>query len=340
MNLKELSKKLNLSQTTVSRALNGYPEVSEKTRLRVQAAANQYKYHPSIVAQNLATGKANAIGHILPLSQQEIVNPIFTDFIAGAGEVYSANGYHMVLSVVNDQNEESAYRDMVSKGLVDGVIVHGPRIPDPRIKLLKELNLPFIVHGRSEDDRPDHSWMDVNNVGAFERATNLLIDLGHTRIALLNGIEKMGFAMRRRAGFEAAFATHELTPDPEIMRAADMTERYGYISAAELLETQNPPTAFLVSSTIVAMGIQRYLQERGLQLSKDVSVVTFDDQISYLHVGGDIPMFTSTRSSIREAGKRCAQLLIDLIADPERFPVQELWEAELTLGSSTGPVPR
>ena len=340
MNLKELSRKLGLSQTTVSRALNGYPEVNEKTRQRVQAAAHKYNYRPSTIAQNLATGKANAIGHILPLSQEEIVNPIFTDFIAGAGEVYSANGYHMVLSVVGDQSEEAAYRDMASKRLVDGVIVHGPRLPDPRIKVLKELDLPFVVHGRSEEDNPDHSWMDVNNTSAFRRATDLLIDLGHRRIALLNGIEKMGFAMRRRTGFEEAFRAHGLIPDPAIIRSADMTERYGYIAAAEMLDAPNAPTAFLVSSTIVAMGVQRLLLDRGLQMGKDISVVTYDDQISYLHVGGEVPMFTSTRSSIREAGKRCAQMLIDLISDQAQDPIHELWEAELTLGSSTGPAPR
>ena len=340
MNLKELSEKLGLSQTTVSRALNGYPEVNEKTRQRVQDAAHKYNYRPSTIAQNLATGKANAIGHILPLSQQEIINPIFTDFIAGAGEVYSENGYHMVLSVVSDQNEETAYRDMVTKRLVDGVIVHGPRLPDPRIKVLKELNLPFVVHGRSEEDHPDHSWMDVNNTSAFRRATDLLIDLGHTRIALLNGIEKMGFAMRRRTGFEDALRASGLTPDPSIIRSADMTERYGYITAAEMMDAPDAPTAFLVSSTIVAMGVQRLLLDRGLQMGKDVSVVTYDDQISYLHVGGEVPMFTSTRSSIRDAGTRCAQMLIDLISGQSQSPIHELWEAELTLGSSTGPAPQ
>ena len=88
------------------------------------------------------------------------------------------------------------------------------------------------------------------------------------------------------------------------------------------------------------MGVQRLLLDRGLQMGKDVSVVTFDDQISYLHVGGEVPMFTSTRSSIREAGKRCAEMLIDLIANPDQKPLHELWEVELTLGSSTGPAPQ
>ena len=87
MNLKELSEHLGLSQTTVSRALGGYPEVKEATRQRVEAAAARFNYRPSRSALNLATGRSMAVGHIIPLSENhEIMNPIFADFIAGEGD--------------------------------------------------------------------------------------------------------------------------------------------------------------------------------------------------------------------------------------------------------------
>jgi len=93
MNLKELAESLGLSQTTVSRALNGYPEVRESTRARVLAAARAADYTPNARARRLATGRAMTIGHVLPLSgKQELVNPIFGDFIVGAGEVYAREG--------------------------------------------------------------------------------------------------------------------------------------------------------------------------------------------------------------------------------------------------------
>ena len=112
MNLKELSSLLGLSQTTVSRALNGYPEVGARTRERVLKAAQDHGYHPDSRAKSLATGRAMAIGHVIPLSSgHEMVNPVFSDFIAGAGEVYSRNGYDMLLSVVEDAGEEDAYRN-------------------------------------------------------------------------------------------------------------------------------------------------------------------------------------------------------------------------------------
>ena len=101
MNLKQFSKVLGLSPTTVSRALGGYPEVKEETRRRVRDAAAQYGYRPNRRAASLATGRAMAIGHVIPTAlNHEMVNPIFADFIAGAGEIYARAGYDMLLSVV------------------------------------------------------------------------------------------------------------------------------------------------------------------------------------------------------------------------------------------------
>lgn len=336
MNLKTLSEMLNLSQTTVSRALNGFPEVKEKTRIRVLEAAERYNYHPNTLAKNLATGRAMAIGHVLPMSKQEMVNPIFTDFISGAGEVYAKAGYHMTLTVVNDDNEEAAYREMASKRSVDGVIVHGPRVPDSRIELLQGIGLPFVVHGRAQDTEDEYSWFDMNNRSAFKKATKFLIDFGHQRIALLNGPETMDFAVRRRHGYLDALTQAGLSINVDIMRNDEMTEPYGYTSTMQMMNTPKPPTAFLVSSIIPALGVRRALLDLGLQPGKDVSIITHDDMLSFLKMGGDVPLFTATQSSVREAGKRCAEMLLRQINDPKHKIENHLWEAELMIGSSTG----
>lgn len=342
MNLKKLSEILGLSQTTVSRALNGYPEVSEATRLRVAAVANEHNYSPSTRAKGLATGKALAIGHVIATkSKQEILNPIFGDFIAGAGEVYSRNGYEMILSIVDDTtDEETVYRGLKSRRAVDGVVVHGPRMEDPRIPLLTSIDLPFLVHGRASGSKSDYSWLDVNNKSAFERVTDFLIDLGHTRIALINGLEVMDFAFRRRSGFETAMQTRGLTPDPTMMFSDDMTEDFGYSTTRALLERENGPTAVIASSMISALGARRAIEERGLKMGRDISVVTHDDMLSYLKNGGDVPIFTAVRSSVREAGARVAEMLLSKIANPNQPLKNTLLEAELMVGQSTGPVVR
>lgn len=343
MNLRELAESLGLSQTTVSRALNGYPEVREETRARVLAAADAANYAPNSRARRLATGRAMTIGHVMPLSgQAEMVNPIFADFLAGAGEVYAREGYDLLLSMVPSGQAERAYRQMAANGSVDGLMVQSPRVEDPRIGLLQDLSLPFLVHGRT--GRPEgYSWLDIANVRAFRRATDFLLDLGHRRIGLINGQEEFDFASRRRRGYVEALAARGIAPDPALMRADVMTEQYGYSAAAAMLDTPTPPTAFVVSSIIPAGGVRRAAVERGLRLGREVSVICHDDVLSYFDndatttPGG--PPFTATRSSIRAAGRRCAEILIDLIRNPGRPPVQELWETELSLGQSTGPAP-
>lgn len=343
MNLKDLADKLDLSPTTVSRALNGYPEVSEATRARVEDAARRFSYRPNTQAKRLATGRAMAIGHVIPIStQHEIVNPVFADFIAGAGEVYARSGYDLLLTIVPDHDQDRVYREIRSKKNVDGCIVHGPQLAEPRIGLLRELGLPFVVHGRATQEAGPYSWVDMNNIRAFQRATEFLIDLGHRRIALINGIETMDFAHRRRLGFEQALAARGVQADPGLMASGEMTEAQGYHEAMAMLARAERPTAFLTSSLLSAMGVRRALSDLGLVLGRDVSIVTHDDDLSYLRNGGDEPIFTATRSSVRDAGRRCARLLLRQIelgkaAVPK--PVGELLEAPLIVGASTGPAP-
>lgn len=340
MNLKELSRKLGVSQTTVSRALNGYPEVNEETRARIIAAAERYNYRPNTRAKSLATGRSMAIGHVIPLSaRHEMVNPVFGDFIAGAGEAYAREGYDMVLSVVREEEELQAYHDIASRRSVDGVIVHAPRLNDPRPSLLRKLEIPFLVHGRMPEPAADYAWLDMDNIRAFRRATEFLLDLGHQKIAFINGHESMDFARRRRIGFEEGLRAHGISVEPSLMTSGEMTETFGYQSTKRFLSLNKAPTAILVSSILLALGVQRAISEAGLQMGKDISVVTHDDALSYLQNGGVVPLFTSTRSSVREAGRRCAELLIERVNSPVDHLVQELWEAELILGQSTGRAP-
>lgn len=338
MNLKELARELGLSQTTVSRALNGYPEVAEATRRRVEEAAERLNYRPNTRARSLATGRAMAIGHVIPLStKREIMNPIFADFIAGAGETYYRSGYDMVLSVVSDTDEARVYRELAAKGAVDGLIVHAPRTGDPRIALLKEIGLPFVVHGRASTGDSDYSWVDVNNRRAFRRATEFLLDLGHRRIALVNGQEAMDFAARRRDGYLHGLATRGVAPDDALMFSDEMTESYGHAAARKLLSAADPPSAILCASIIIAVGVRRAIEERGLTLGRDVSLVTYDDDLSYFKNGADVPIFTSLRSSVRDAGRKAAGLLIDAIGNRNGPAAHVLDEAEFVVGRSTGP---
>ncbi|MBT0956685.1 substrate-binding domain-containing protein [Alphaproteobacteria bacterium KMM 3653] len=341
MNLRELSTLLGLSQTTVSRALNGYPEVKEATRLRVTAAADKHGYHPNTRARSLATGRAMTIGHVIPVStKHEMLNPVFADFIAGAGEAYAEAGYDMILSLTPDDQQAGVYRKFAQKKSVDGIILHGPRMGDKRIDMLADLGLPFVVHGRVSDAAKPYAWVDVNNRRAFARAADFLIDLGHQRIALINGLEDMDFALRRREGFETALTARGLTPLPHLMASSEMTEIKGHAAAAAMLGGPNPPTAILTSSLISALGVRRAIEERGLTMGREVSVITHDDVLGYLPNGADVPIYTATKSSVRAAGQTAAKMLLDQINAPQSPLPTKLLEAELTVGQSTGPAPK
>ena len=123
------------------------------------------------------------------------------------------------------------------------------------------------------------------------------------------------------------------------MTSEEMTETFGYQSTKRFLSLNKAPTAILVSSILLAFGVQCAISEADLQMGKDISVVMHDDALSYLQNGGVVPLFTSTQSSVREAGRRCAELLIERVNSPVDHLVQELWEAELILGQSTGRAP-
>lgn len=342
MNLKELSNHLGISPTTVSRALGGYPEVSEKTRLKVQAAATKFHYSANTRAKSLATGRAMMIGHILPgATKDEMVNPIFGDFLSGASGTYTKHGYDLLLSQVASGDEERAYNNLKAKGAIDGLIVQGPSIDEPRIKLLNRLGIPFVLHGRASEVTEPYNWVDVNNTHCFLRATQFLLNLGHKRIALINGLEHMDFAKRRREGYLDALCQAEISSQALYMHCSQMTEDQGYQAAYSMLELPVPPTAFLVSSLISAIGVRRAISDKGLKMGQDISVIIHDDDISYLRNGRDIPIFTATRSSVFEAGQLCAEMLIDVIENPNPNGNTRhiLLESQLLVGQSTGPAP-
>ncbi len=337
MNLKEFSSRIGLSQTTVSRALGGYPEVSAKTRARVAEAAVRLNYMPDKKARALATGRSFTIGHVLSSqNKEELVSPITGDFIGGMTECCADFGYSLTLMIAQPDHEEQTFRKLRAEGAVDGVVLQLPRQDDPRIALMHEIGMPFIMHGRVADADLPYSWLDVNNSRAFQRATSFLLDLGHRRIGIINGDESVNFAVRRRSGYETALTEAGISLTPSFMSSGQMTEENGHEAVRNMLMRKERPTAFVVSSIMQAIGARRAIQEAGLQLGKDISVVAYDDDLSYLSNRQDIPLFTAVRSSVREAGRLVATMLIRQVESSTNPFENELLEAELVVGASTG----
>lgn len=342
MNLKQLSDALQLSQTTVSRALNGYPEVSEDTRIRVMEAARRYGYKPNPSARRLATGKSGAIGYVLPVGRNVELDPHFVEFLSGLGEFALTRNIDLVLSPALEDDEDRAYRRIASHNSVDVVYLSSMRNNDTRIPLLQSLNFPFIAHGRTLMEGVSYSYMDIDNEGAFYDAARLLLQLGHRRIALFNGDENYTFAVHRRRGFMRALESFGVDPSLCSFRSDPMNEENGYRRTFELFAgfpDDKRPTAVLSSSMFTTLGVMRALLRLSLSVPTDVSVICHDDVFPFLKPESFSVPLTTTRSSIRDAGSRVCELLAKLSTGDLAEPFMEVWPVDLIVRASTGPAP-
>ncbi|MBB5753164.1 LacI family DNA-binding transcriptional regulator [Prosthecomicrobium pneumaticum] len=338
MKLKELAAHLGLSQTTVSRALNGYPEVNEETRRRVLDAARRYDYRPNASARRLATGFAGAIGVVLLTDRNLLLDPHYVEFLAGLGERLAQHETDIVMTPVRSADEVTAYRRLAGGTRVDAVVLSSPTLADERIRVLSDLGLPFLLHGRTETDVP-HAWLDIDNEGAFRHATKHLIDLGHRRIGLVNGDPRLTFARDRERGFREALLQAGLGCDERLIGTGALTDEIGFRITARLLSERPRPTALLVSSMMMSLGAFRAIRAAGLELGRDVSMIAHDDVFPFLNPDAMVPTMSTTRSSIRAAGVRCAELLGEVLAGRDPATIRELWPVELIVRASTGPAP-
>jgi len=340
VNLKQLSTMLTLSQTTVSRALNDYPEVSEETRRRVKDAAKRHGYRPNPSARRLATGKTGMIGHIMPAGGAVDIDPHFVEFLSGLGDYALNHDLDLVLSPADADDEEATYRRVVANKQVDAVYISAPRPADGRIALLHRLGLPYLVHGRSEGLEFDYPHIDIDNEGAFRDAGRLLIQLGHTRIGLINGQTTQTFAIFRERGLRSALASAGAQLSPQMVRSLPMTDDSGYRAARSLLDGPDRPTAIVCSSVIMSLGVFRAVRDLGLQVPRDVSVIAHDDVFPWLKPENFSVPLTTTRSSIRAAGMRVAERLAARIAGIETGAQSEIWPVELVVRGSVAAAPR
>jgi LacI family transcriptional regulator len=338
MNLRDLSNILGLSQTTVSRALNGFPEVSEETRTRVRAAAELHGYRPSAAARRLATGQSGTLGVVFPSQRNLLGDLLFTEFLRGCVEQASDQGYDITLAMASgEQTEESVYRRAVRSARVDAMILSSPLLADPRVDLLRSLNMPFIVHGRTTSAIP-YPHLDIDNEGAFFQAGKLLTDLGHRRIALLNFDMHYNFANDRLNGYLHALSQAGLQRDDALISWAPMIESSAVEETDRLLRLPNPPTAFLCCSLAQAQGVRRAVMQRGKVIGRDISLIAHDDRLHEMRAENFDPPLTATQSSIGDAGKRLVSLLIQHLTDADASLANEIWPVDLVVRASTGPL--
>lgn len=339
--LKDISEELGLSVATVSRALNGFPEVSEKTRELVALTAERMNYRPNRAAQKLVSGRSGMVGMLVALQPGMSAESSLVEVIMGLSARLAERDIDLVMQVVLDEDPVAPYRRMISKNTLDGFILNAPQVQDPRIAFLQQAKVPFVVHGRI-DDEPSHAFYDLDNADAAAQAVNLLADLGHRRIAFINGPENAAFANQRTVGFDTALKNRTLSTQQDFLSYGENTRASGYMRALSLLAlpADQRPTALLCASTALAHGVLRAARDRGLGVPEDLSVICHDDVVPVLTSDDTNPPLTVTKAALSLACAPLADKLISLLNGALPTEQQTTERAELIVRQSTGPAPR
>lgn len=340
MSIAALAESLNLSTSTVSRALNGYADVSVKTRLRVEDAARQIGYQPNALAHRLATGRTGAIALVSSVRVGNYLDATFSALLSGAADYLRGEGY-FALSVVLPAGEQEMpeLARFLNGRLVDGILLARTRVEDPRVTLLQQRNIPFVTHGRTHNAVP-HAWVDADNVAAFELATQRLISLGHRRIALINGQPEMTFAALREQGFKAALLSNGIEIDSCPVLHGEVSGARGEAIAGELIAKNQstahplgPITALLCVTDAVALGAMSAIKAAGLTVGRDISVIGYGNTEAGLYAA---PSLTTIDHAVVDNGKHLAELLMRQINGEPATALTRLEPVHLIVRQSDG----
>jgi len=336
VNLRELAKMLELSPTTVSRALAGYPDVSSKTRSRVRETAKKFDYFPNPVAQRLQKGKTETIGIVLSAEQDYFKDTFFLELLTGISVSLRKIGYDLTIAVAPDSRQEiDSLHRMVQGKRVDGVILTMTKTRDDRITYLLDNNFPFVLYGRTEDPR-QHAFLDMDGELAFRESCKYLIDLGHKRIALINRETDYMFPVFCLQGYLNGLESGGLSYDQDLVRdwRYNNAKLSSFQHTLELMKMKNPPTAILFY-TETAAGVLQALQQLNLKVPKDISLICYDD----LEIAKtNNPPLTVMCPQANKAGERLVEMLMEISNGRPVEDLQEIWQVEMIQRQSTSQV--
>ena len=314
--ISDVSAALGLTKSTVSRALNGYPDISAQTRARVRTAAARMGYRPLSHAQAIRTGQARALGLVIQIDDHDAHRPFLADFLAGISFVASGEGWTITVATAHGEAATlDTMRRLVDERKVDGFILPRTLVEDPRIALLRSEEVPFVMFGRTRDSA-GCAWYDIRSEDAMTDAVERLASLGHRRIAFVNGGRRYQYSRLRREGFRRGLARAGIEADPQLVRFDALVPEEGEQAADALLALPRPPTAVVFAVDSAALGLYRAARRRGLVVARHISVIGYDGIPDGSHA--DPPLSTYT-VNIRRAGERLARMLVDRVrgADPE-----------------------
>jgi len=329
--IQDVAARAGLSIKTVSRVLNGEPNVRPPTRERVLAAARELDYQPNVSARRLASKRSFVIGLLYDNPDSDYVMGIQ----AGALAVCRLHDYHLLIhpcsTLAPSLNDEAL--SLHRRSTVDGLILTQPVADfEPLVTALSEADVAFVRISQ----RPGMAkapCISVDDEQAAHRLTDHLILLGHANIGFIMGHPDHGSSHDRLRGFRASLLAHGLAPDRAPVEQGLYTFDSGYACARRLLAVEPRPTAIFAGDDHMAMGVLTAAHERGLTVPVDLSVCGFDDTPMARYVW---PPLTTARQPITEVAQAATECLLNMLKGNELWNARVTLESKLVLRGSTG----
>jgi len=324
--IRDVAVRAGVSHQTVSRVINGVERVSPATRQKVEQAIAELGYRPNALAREMALGRAHTLACLSP----NLTDYTLASIIEGAtSEAYRHGYYLMSASAPEEVTFATLVDELVASRRTEGLIVINPYI-DTRYQHVPA-NVPVVFVGARPRANAISSVM-LDDEGAGRMATQHLLDLGHRRIALLTGPLAEDCSCDRQTGYESALRAAGLTLDPDLILEGDWSASSGYSAIRHWLNSGISFTALFAQNDRMAVGAMHALQEAGLHVPQDVSVIGFDDMplASYF-----APPLTTMRQDMLAIGMEAARLLIQGIEHPAKERSIVRIAAELVVRGST-----
>lgn len=330
--LAEVAAAAGVSTMTVSRALNGQPGVSQKTRDAIVRLASEMGYETNRVAQKLSSGQSRVIGVLT----HQLDNPFVSSLVSGVVRAAAAAGNEVLIySVVDRQQRPASAVLRLLQQFTDGVVALLP-YESGLVDMLSAGRYPVVTIDHPGEHGPLPA-VAADSYGGARLAMRHLAELGHKRVAFVCGAEQLESARQRHRAYDDAVSVFGLARDASLVLPGNYTLEGGRAAAERLLKLRKPPTAVFASNDFTAVGLMAVLQERGLKIPDDISVVGFDDLpiASQLH-----PALTTVRQPIEEMGRAAVNTLLALIAGLPAATAQVTLPTELVVRQSTAAPPR
>lgn len=292
------------------------PRISEKTKEKVREAMNNLRYHPNFIARSLASQSTQAIGLVMPNSTDKVFqNPFFPTVLRGLSEAANERQYalHMTTGKTDDEIYDGVVQ-MVQGGRVDGVVLLYSKVEDKILTYLQQRDFPFVVIGKPFKHVEEITYVDNDNFRATKEVTEYLINLGHEAIAFIGGNLNLVVTVERLLGYEKALRDAYITLKREYIIHEEFLLEGGQGAVRELMSLKQPPTALVVVDDIMALGVLKTLDEMGISVPDDISIISFNNvMISEM----SRPPLTSVDIGIFELGYEAGKSLIQKIKNPK-----------------------